>query len=59
MTGSAGSSLGVVRESGQVSGGVPVASGVPGLELVFGSASVDSVDILAGEPGFSSGGAAS
>lgn len=57
--GSAGSSLGVVCESGQMNGGVPVESGVTGLELVFGSASVNSLDILVGEPRFSSDGAGS
>ncbi len=59
MTGSAGSSLVVVCESGQVSGGVLVASWVAGLVQVLGSASVGSRDVSVGEPGFSLGGAAS
>lgn len=59
MTGSAGSSLVVVCESGQVSGGVLVASGVAGLGLVFGRASVGSRDLSVGVPGVSTDGAAS
>lgn len=53
MTTSVGSSLVVVCESGQVNGGVLVASWVAGLGLVLGSASVRSRNTSVGEPGLS------